>query len=65
MEAKKEELEVGDVHLRAFDHDDRVVSILEDGDPRAPRKVWGNPTDVASGFCLIKDGGQSVHYHIE
>ena len=33
MEAEKEELEVGDVHLRAFDHDDRVISILEDGDP--------------------------------
>ena len=53
LEAKKEELEVGDVHLRAFDHDDRVVSILEDGDSRAPREVGGNTSDVARGFSPI------------
>ena len=65
MEAEKEELEVGDVRLRAFDHDDSVVSILEDGDPGATGKVGSNPTNMASGFRLIQNGGKRVHDHIE
>ena len=65
LEAEEEELEVGDIRLRAFNHDDSVVSILEHGDPGATGEVGSNPTNMASGFRLIKDGRQRVDDHIE